>query len=98
MATDSFHRTALQAVLSGLDIDRFVIRGMQSDFCVDTTTRRALSLDYPVTLVSDAHTTLDNEVLSADQIIRHHNATLGNIHSFGVKVTLAAARDVAFVR
>jgi hypothetical protein len=30
----------------------------------------------PVTLVSDGHSTLDNGVLTAPQIIAHHNRTL----------------------
>jgi nicotinamidase-related amidase len=60
-----------------------VICGMETEFCVDTTTRQALALGYPVVLVADAHTTERNEHLSAAQIIRHHNNTLSNITSFG---------------
>jgi nicotinamidase-related amidase len=95
-ATDSFHKTELQEILERHGIQHLVVCGMQSDFCVDTTTRRALALGYPVTLVSDGHTTLDNDVLSAAQITAHHNATLGNIESFGVRAKLAAAREVRF--
>lgn len=95
-ATDSFHKTELQAVLQGLGVQGLVVCGLQSDFCVDTTTRRALGLGYPVTLISDGHSTMDNEVLSAAQITRHHNVTLANIESFGVRVTLTAACDVRF--
>lgn len=64
-------------------MDRLVVCGFQSEFCVDTTTRRALALGYPVTLVADGHSTTDNGVLSAAQISAHHNATLTNIVSFG---------------
>lgn len=46
-ATDSFHRTELQGVLKARGITELVICGMQSDFCVDTTTRRALAHGYP---------------------------------------------------
>ena len=95
-ATDSFHETELQAVLQGLQVQRLVICGFQSEFCVDTTTRRALGLGYPVTLVSDGHSTMDNEVLSAAQITRHHNVTLANITSFGPRVTSIAACHVRF--
>jgi len=31
-------------------------------------------MGYRNILVSDAHTTYDNEALKADQIIRHHNS------------------------
>ncbi|WP_332825532.1 cysteine hydrolase family protein, partial [Ramlibacter sp.] len=71
-ATDSFHRTELNDLLQARGVTHLVICGMQSDFCVDTTTRRALALGYPVSLVSDGHTTTDNAVLTAAQITAHH--------------------------
>jgi nicotinamidase-related amidase len=43
---------------------------------VDTTCRRAFSLGFEVTLVSDGHSTWENATLTADQIIRHTNDTL----------------------
>ncbi len=96
-AADSFHRTELDAILKGNGITELVICGMQSDFCVDTTARRALALGYPVVLVSDGHTTVSNKHLSAAQIIAHHNETLSNIVSFGPVVRLACAQDLDFV-
>lgn len=95
-ATDSFHNTALHAMLQDLGVKRLVICGIQSDFCVDTTTRRALALGYPVTLVSDGHSTVDNEVLTAAQISAHHNVTLANITSFGPRVVPVPANEVLF--
>jgi len=95
-ATDSFHRTTLQSLLDGLGVARLVVCGLQSDFCVDTTTRRALALGYPVTLVSDAHSTVANGILSAPQIVAHHSRTLSNIDSFDVRATLCASHDVRF--
>lgn len=96
-ATDSFHNTELQSVLRARGVTRLVICGLQSEFCVDTTARRALALGYPVALVSDAHSTLDNSVLSAAQISAHHNETLANITSFGPRVTPVSAVQVQFV-
>ncbi len=96
-AADSFHLTELDGLLKRNDITEVVICGMQTDFCVDTTTRRALGLGYFVLLVSDGHTTLDNKRLSAAQIIDHHNETLSNITSFGPVVRLERAEDVRFV-
>jgi nicotinamidase-related amidase len=91
---DSFHLTELQAQLRQYGVDKLVICGLQTDFCVDTTTRRALALGYPVTLVADGHSTVDNGVLTAAQIIAHHNQTLGSIDSFGVKVAAVPAERV----
>jgi nicotinamidase-related amidase len=93
-ATDSFHQTGLQELLQARGIDRLIICGLQSDFCVDTTTRRALALGYPVELVSDGHSTIDNAVLTAAQISAHHNETLSNIDSFGPRARAVPANEV----
>ena len=93
-ASDSFHNTDLHAILQARGVKMLVICGLQSEFCVDTTTRRALALGYPVTLVSDAHSTMDNSVLSAAQITAHHNETLANITSFGPRVVTVASSEV----
>lgn len=95
-AADSFHKTDLHSLLQDLGVTELVICGMQSDFCVDTTTRRALALGYPIVLVADGHTTLDNGLLTAEQISRHHTLTLSHIDSFGPTVRAVAAGDVVF--
>jgi nicotinamidase-related amidase len=93
-ATDSFHNTELQSVLRERGVTRLIVCGMQSEFCVDTTTRRALALGYPVTLVADGHSTIDNSSLTAAQISAHHNETLANIGSFGPRAVAVPAADV----
>ena len=91
---DSFHRTELSRLLQERDISRLLICGLQSDYCVDTTTRRALALGYEVGLIADAHSTVDNGVLSAAQITAHHNATLANMTSFGKRAVVVPAAEV----
>ena len=88
---DAFQETTLRELLELRGIRRLVLTGMQTEYCVDTTCRRAYSLGYDVTLVSDAHTTWDTEHLTASQIIAHHNDTLG-----GWFAKLKAASDIAF--
>ncbi|MGD0364566.1 MAG: cysteine hydrolase family protein [Bryobacteraceae bacterium] len=73
---DSFHETSLSSDLAVDGIDRLIVMGAQTEVCVDTTCRRAFSLGFGVTLVSDGHSTWDNATLTADQIIRHTNDTL----------------------
>jgi len=75
---DSFLRTDLHELLRSKGISSLVVAGVQTEFCVDTACRRAFSLGYQVTLVEDGHTTWDTKVLSAPQIIAHHNLTLGS--------------------
>ncbi|MBT1446461.1 cysteine hydrolase [Shewanella sp. JM162201] len=81
---DSFLGTGLKALLDELDVESLAICGYASEFCVDTTVRRALALGYPVELIDDAHTTADKSHLAAKDIIAHENATLCAIKSFGV--------------
>ncbi|CAN5729699.1 cysteine hydrolase family protein [soil metagenome] len=95
-ASDAFHQTSLGATLQELGVTDLVICGLQSEFCVDTTTRRALALGYPVILVADGHSTMDNAVLSADQISRHHTHTLTNLSSFGVRARALSAAALRF--
>jgi len=91
---DSFHQTELHRLLHEWGITNLVICGLQSDFCVDTTVRRALALGYDVVLVADAHSTVDNGVLSAAQITAHHNTTLAHMTSFGSRVAVTLASEV----
>jgi nicotinamidase-related amidase len=88
---DSFHETTLSTELAAIGAKRLIVTGAQSEVCVDTTCRRAFSLGFDVTLVSDAHSTWNNAVLNADQIIRHTNQTLG-----GRFVRLISSGDAPF--
>lgn len=91
---DSFLRTDLQDQLLVHGVTQLVVCGMHTEFCVDTTVRKALALGYPVTLVADAHTSAGNAAVSPQQVVAHHNATLTEIASFGPRVVLATAQDL----
>lgn len=93
---DSFLRTELDALLRVRGVTHLTICGLQSDFCIDTTTRRALALGYPVTLVADGHSTVDNAILTAAQITAHHNVTLAGISSFGPRAIPLPAAEIRF--
>ncbi|PUE50815.1 cysteine hydrolase [Limnohabitans sp. 2KL-1] len=93
---DAFLRTDLHEALQTLGVQDLVVCGMHSEFCVDTTIRKALALGYPVVLVSDAHTSAGNAAIGPQQVIAHHNVTLTNISSFGPKVTAVEHNQVRF--
>jgi nicotinamidase-related amidase len=95
-ATDAFHKTSLVDELRVLGATELVVCGLQSEFCIDSTVRGALAHGYPVTLIADAHSTVDNGVLTAAQISAHHNATLANVDSYEPSVTVIAASAVHF--
>jgi nicotinamidase-related amidase len=93
---DSFLRTELAERLAALEVSHLVLCGYATEFCVDTTTRRAAGLGYAVTLAADAHTTHDKSHASAASIRAHHNATLSAIRSFGVAIRALPAAEVEF--
>jgi nicotinamidase-related amidase len=90
-AASSFYKTDLDQKLRAAGIDTVVIAGLQSEFCIDTACRVAQSLGYKVTLAADAHSTMDNGVLKAEQIIRHHNRVLS-----GIVEKVAPAGEIVF--
>ncbi len=93
MTPDSFKDTILEAELKKRGIKKLIIGGLQTEYCVDTTTRRAFSLDYDVTLVADAHSTFDfdDSPITAAQIIAHHTDVLSGF----AKVVPAAEIEFA---
>lgn len=88
---DSFYDTNLQNKLISNKIKRLIIAGIQTEFCIDTTCRRAFSLGYDVTLAKDAHGTWDTDQLKATQIIDHHNSLLSEWF-----VTLKSVNEITF--
>jgi nicotinamidase-related amidase len=94
--SDSFQGTDLDDLLRTRAVTRVVLVGAQTEFCVDATARRALSLGYDVDLVADGHTTSENDVLSRAQIVAHHNATLGNLAADGVAIRVLPSLAIDF--
>ncbi len=86
-----FRDTQLLTALQAAGIKELVLVGMKTEFCVDTTCRAAADLGFRVVLIQDAHTSVDNGLLTAEQIIAHHNQTLA-----GPFVQLAETATYAF--
>jgi nicotinamidase-related amidase len=95
--SDAFRDTNLDALMREAGVDRVVLVGAQTEYCVDTTARRAASLGYDVTLVADGHATSENGLLTRDQIISHHNQTLANLAVEGVTLQVLPSAAVNFV-
>ncbi|HZG19003.1 MAG TPA: cysteine hydrolase family protein [Herbaspirillum sp.] len=94
--SDAFHQTPLEALLREHGVTRLVVCGMQTEFCVESTVRRALALGFPVTLAADGHTTAPNGVLSVADVVAHHHATLSNLGAYGVRATITPVADIVF--
>lgn len=87
---DTFASTALGEELSRLGVRRLVIAGLQSDYCIRETTLGALERGYAVTLVSDAHSTVDGGGKTAGEKSAAVNAELGG------RARLVRADEVRF--
>jgi nicotinamidase-related amidase len=94
--SDSFFGPTLQQELEKGGVTRLVVAGAMTEYCVDTTCRRATSLGYDVTLASDAHLTRDNKVLPASKIIAHHNFALDGFGAGDHAVRIKATEEIVF--
>jgi nicotinamidase-related amidase len=86
-ATNSFYGTPLLSYLQEHQIEHLVIMGCKTEYCIDTAVRTATINHFDVTLVSDGHSTSDSSILSAEQIIQHHNRALhghDNVDNFSL--------------
>jgi nicotinamidase-related amidase len=95
-ASDSFHATALQRELDRRGIKHLVVAGGQTEYCVDTTVRRATTYGYDVTLVGDAHTTFDADLWAAEQIIAYHNEVLDGFTTDIYTIIVKPTQEITF--
>jgi len=75
----SFSGTGLNDYLKKNKIDSLIIAGCMTNFCIDTTCRIAIEKGYNVILAADGHMTCDNDGLTFEQIIKHHNSILADL-------------------
>ena len=71
---DAFLGTGLDELLRAHAIERLIVTGSATDYCVDTTVRSALARGYATVVPADGHTTSNRRHLPAEKIIEHHNA------------------------
>ena len=91
---DSFYQTHLQKLLQKEEIERLIICGLQTDYCVNATVRQALKLGYDVVLAADAHSTVDNGSLSAEDIIAEHNKDLARLTGSVARIDVMPAGEI----
>lgn len=94
-ACDSFLDTSLRQYLDSRGIESLWVGGYASDFCVDTTVRRAASMGYAVTVVADAHTCKDRPHVSGEALVAHLNWLWGNMDVPGNMIRVLALDELA---
>ncbi|MFB7476226.1 isochorismatase family protein [Kitasatospora sp. NPDC056184] len=99
-SADSFLGTPLDAVLRERGVRRVVVTGAATEYCVDSTSRSALSHGYDLVLVADGHTTptrpADSPLPAAAQVLVHHNAVFATIVYPGRTIRVLPAAQVDF--
>ena len=93
-ACDAFFETTLGAELAAAGIQQLVICGCMTQYCVDTTVRRAVSLGYDVVLAADGHMTADTDTLRFEQVIAHHNALLDGFDAGKHEVRVCPSAEI----
>jgi nicotinamidase-related amidase len=86
-ATNAFFGTPLLKELKENEIKHIVIMGCKTEHCIDTAVRMGTVNGLDVTLVGDGHSTTGSDVLTAEQIVNHHNKILHghyNVDHFSV--------------
>jgi nicotinamidase-related amidase len=91
-----FAETDIKNQLIARGVKHYVVCGIQSDYCVDMAAKGGLSAGFLVTLASDAHTTWDNGVLTAEQIIAHHNVNVADMSGPNARVLVKPTADIGF--
>lgn len=96
----SFEDTALDDLLARLGVGHLYLCGAQTNYCVRHTTHAALERGYDVTLVSDAHTTLDEALetgtVPAAQIVAEQNRACRGYELPGRSCRVVPTGSVAF--
>jgi len=93
-ASDAFFETSLDAELRARAVRQLIVCGCMTQFCIDTTIRRAVSLGYNVILAADGHMTADTHALRFEQIIAHHNALLDGFDAGEREVRVSPASEI----
>ncbi|WP_281075335.1 cysteine hydrolase family protein [Klebsiella quasivariicola] len=94
--SDSFHNTELLLTLQAMEINHLLVGGFMTQYCVDLSVRRAVTLGFDVTLISDGHSTCDIGGLSYEQIIAHHNNILPVFKLNGHGINLLPSNLISF--
>lgn len=67
--SSSFRKTGLREYLSGKGVERIVLCGMQTEYCIDTTCKVAFEFDFNVIIPSGCTSTFANPLLTGERIV-----------------------------
>jgi nicotinamidase-related amidase len=92
-ANDSFYKSELQTLLEKLNITELYFSGCATDFCVDATVKSALTKEYSITVLSDAHTAANRPHIDAQTVIKHYNWLWADLTPTPSKIKVISTED-----
>lgn len=69
----SFYKTGLKEYLSKAGIEKIILMGMQTEYCIDATCKAAFEHGFSVFIPEGTNTTFDNDYLLAEKSISYYN-------------------------
>ncbi len=89
---NAFKETDLQKHLNARGIERIVLAGMQTEYCIDATCKAAFELGYSIVIPQKGTSTYDNQYVDAENLISFYENQIWS-HNCARVVPLADAVD-----
>jgi nicotinamidase-related amidase len=80
----AFKETELAKHLNARGIERLVLAGMQTEYCIDATCKSAFERGYSVVIPEGGSTTYDNPFFTAEKLIKFYEKMIWNRNFAGV--------------
>jgi nicotinamidase-related amidase len=74
----AFKETELEKHLNARGIERIVLAGMQTEYCIDATCKSAFDRGYSLVIPAGCTTTFDNQYLSGEQLVSFYENLIWN--------------------
>ncbi|MBQ0011225.1 MAG: cysteine hydrolase [Clostridiales bacterium] len=74
----AFRGTGLLDYLHEQGIERIIVCGMQTDFCVDATVKAGFEHGFEIIVPRGGHTTFDNRYLSGEELYHYYSYEIWN--------------------
>ena len=69
----AFKETNLKEYLESKGVNTLIITGMQTEYCIDATTKAAFEYGYKLIIPEKTNTTFDNGSISAEELYKFYN-------------------------
>lgn len=69
----AFRQTGLQSYLKEKEIERLILTGMQTEYCIDTTIKVAFEYGFDIVIPEMTNTTYDNELFTGQELYKYYN-------------------------